>query len=330
MSFQSQVNINPAPGSVGGIASMNPLATVDAGPGGLTAGPSGAFVGRFAWNTYATPGGPGTGQSSCPISASLAPRKPDGFICNRQQALITQWLGNSSLLVPTGTMLIEHALGDFWAYSNLAEASIGQKVFANLVDGQILAAAAGASPTNIAGTAAVISSATAASLTNYTLTINTVTSGIVAVGQLVTGAGILPGTYIESFGTFTVAGGNGTVFLSQNVRNTFTAQSIAAAPTEAYSYYVGTASFATSIMTVVSVTSGALVAGQIVTSASVAAGTYIVSQLTGTPGGIGTYQLSTTPGTITTQAASATAWIETDWYVKSAGNVMDLIKIGRP
>jgi hypothetical protein len=81
-------------------------------------------------------------------------------------------------------------------------------------------------------------------------------------------------------------------------------------------------------MTVVSVTTGALVAGQLVTSASVAAGTYITSQATGTPGGIGTYNLSTTPGTITTQACTTSAWFETSWFVNSPGNVMDLIAIG--
>ena len=67
---------------------------------------------------------------------------------------------------------------------------------------------------------------------------------------------------------------------------------------------VGTASFATNIMTVTAVTSGAFAVGQAVTSAGVAAGTYISSLGTGT-GGTGTYNLSTSPGTIVAQAVTA-------------------------
>ena len=326
MPFQKQVNINPAPGHVGGIASMNPLATVDAGPGSLVAGAPGVFVGRFAWNYYPVAGGPGQAQNSCPISASLAPRKPDGFISNQQQGLITLWLNESSLAVPTGLPVTEHDRGDFWAYSTLSEALINNKVFANLVSGQALAAAAGSTPANIAGVPAVIVG-TIASLTNYSLNITSVTSGTPEVGDLVVGLNIPQGTYIESFGTFN--GTSGTVFLSQNATATFAGETLSTSVPEAYGAFVGTATFATNVMTVASVTSGAVAAGQIITSASVAAGTYVVKQLTGTPGGIGTYQLSTTPGTLSpAQAITATAWIETDWYVKSAGNVMDLIKIG--
>ena len=319
--FQSQVNINPSPGVVGGIASMNPMATVKAGPAGLTAGSPGVAVGRFAWNTYATAGGPGVANNN----AGGVPRVPDGFISNEQQGLITTWLSSNSLVIPTGLPVTEHQRGDFWAYSTLAEAAINNKVFANMFDGQVLAAAAGAFPTNTAGTTAVISSATSASLTNYTLTINTITSGTVAVGQLVTGLHIAPGTYIESFGTFN--GTSGTVFLSKNVLATFTAQAIGTSSPEANGGFVGTASFATSVMTVTAVTSGVLAVGQLVSSANVAAGTYITSLGTGT-GGTGTYNLSTAPGTILAQAASTSAWIETPWYVNSPGNVMDLIAIG--
>ncbi len=326
MPFQKQVNNYQAPGSLGAIASMNPLATVVAGPGGLVAGTAGVLVGRFAWNTYPVAGGPGLAQNMCQISSTEAPRVPDGFICNQQQGLITIWLDSESLGVPHGVMVTEHERGDFWAQSTMSEAVLGNKVFANLVTGQALAAAAGATPANYSGTPAVIKG-TVASLTNNTMTITAVTSGVVAPGQLVVGKNIPQGTYISSLGTST--GGTGTVFLTRNATALFTAQDLTTSVPEAYGAFSGTASFATDVMTVESVVAGALVEGQLVTSAGVAAGTYIVSQLTGTPGGLGTYELSTSPGTITTQAVTATSWIETDWYVKSAGNVMDLIKIGR-
>ena len=325
MTFQSQVFIKPAPGILGGIASMNPLATVDAGPGGLTAGALGVRIGRFAWNTYASAGGPGVANNFC----SGASRKPDGFLSNQQQGFSTKFLTDSNDQIPAGYGVTEHRRGDFWALSTLAEAAIGNKVFANLVDGSVLAAAAGATPTNNAGSACVING-TIASISGasaYSLNITTVTSGVVAVGQLVVGANIAPNTFIEALGTST--GNTGTVFLSQPALATFTTQVLTTAPTTAYGAFVGTATFATNVMTVATVTSGILAPGQIITSASVTAGTYIVAQLTGTPGGVGTYSLSTTPGTITpAQAATATSWIETDWYVQSAGNVMDLITVG--
>lgn len=316
MTFQKQVQIYPPVGNEGAIASMNPLATVAAGPGGLVAGANGVIVGRFAWNTYPVAGGPGQASNAC----SGAPRKPDGFICNEQQGLITQWLGTNSLGVPNGYMVTEHVRGDFWAVSEMAEAVIGNKVFANLLSGRILPAAAGAFPTNAAGTAASVTASLIAG--SYTMTISATGSGVPKVGQLVTGAGLDDNTYIESIGTYN--GSTGTVFLSKAALLTETGKTYATSLPEAYGGWVGTATFATDEMTVVSTTSGALVVGQLVKSAGVADGTYIVADL-----GAGVYQLSTTPGTITpAQAASASAWIETDWYVKSAGNVNDLIKIG--
>jgi hypothetical protein len=70
--------------------------------------------------------------------------------------------------------------------------------------------------------------------------------------------------------------------------------------TTAIAPFIGTASFATNVMTVTAVTSGALTVGMAITSAGVAAGTTISSLGTGT-GGAGTYNLSTSPGTITAQ-----------------------------
>ena len=70
------------------------------------------------------------------------------------------------------------------------------------------------------------------------------------------------------------------------------------------------ASFATNVMTVVSLT-GSLVnapnataVGTFVIGASVAAGTFITGQLTGTVGSTGTYSLSTSPGTVVQEACT--------------------------
>jgi hypothetical protein len=86
-------------------------------------------------------------------------------------------------------------------------------------------------------------------------------------------------------------------------------------------------------MTVVTMTNGVLVPGQLINSSGVAAGTYIVSQLTNTDthvGGTGTYLLSTSPGTISgPQVATASAWIETAFSCESAAGAGELVKVGR-
>jgi len=65
-----------------------------------------------------------------------------------------------------------------------------------------------------------------------------------------------------------------------------------------------TCSYATNVMTCTVAGTGNFAVGQTVTSAGVAAGTYITSLGTGT-GGTGTYNLSTSPGTISAQATTA-------------------------
>lgn len=97
--------------------------------------------------------------------------------------------------------------------------------------------------------------------------------------------------------------------------------------------FSGTASFATSVMTVTVASSGTLKVGDVITSAGVAAGTYITSFGTGT-GGTGTYNLSTTPGTITAQAVTSTSYVETDYFVtgypiNGTGAVGELVVMSR-
>lgn len=72
----------------------------------------------------------------------------------------------------------------------------------------------------------------------------------------------------------------------------------------------------TGVLTVSAVGAATLAAGQIVTGAGVPAGTYIVSQLTGSAGDTGTYQLSA--GVLLTSRAMVTyGVIETNWTVQS-------------
>jgi hypothetical protein len=118
-------------------------------------------------------------------------------------------------------------------------------------------------------------------------------------------------------GDYWVAPITSTVAIGQKVfANLGTGEIRGATAASTIANYVGTATFATNVMTVATVSSGVIAVGDAVTSAGVAAGTYVTAQLTGTPGGVGTYSLSTSPGTITpAQAATTTSYVETDFTI---------------
>lgn len=91
--------------------------------------------------------------------------------------------------------------------------------------------------------------------------------------------------------------------------------------------FVGTASFATNVMTVTAVTSGTVKVGQQVTGAGIPANTYVASLGTGT-GGAGTYNLTTSPGTIAGQATTTSDFVETKFRALSVANSGEIAKIG--
>ena len=321
MTFQTSVPTYPAPAVPGAKASLAPVYPVTSGPGSLVAGPQGLTVGNFAWVVTNPATGQGVAQAGVTGNTiNWQSIQPDGFLGLEQQGLITTFLADASMIVPAGLPVTLYDRGDFWARCATSQANIGQKVFANLFTGAILAGAAGSFQTPQLGS----NFAGQASFATNVMTVTSVTSGVLAVGHLVSGAGIPPGTYITSLGTGT--GGTGTYNLS-TYPGTIAAEAITTVAPVGGPSATGTASFATNVMTVTAVSAGAFAVGQLVQSAGVAAGTYISSLGTGT-GGTGTYNLSTTPGTISAQAVAASSWVETPWYVNSNGNPGDLIKIG--
>ncbi len=234
--FQRQVNNQPSPGVEGAIASANVPALYVTGPNGLISGAS-VTVARFGWATPTSEG------EQCNTNGLLVAngvsRVPNGFVANTQQGLNTLYLSEAGMSMIPGQNMELFTRGDFWAKMLVAGAARPQKVFANLLNGSVSAAAAGA----------------------------------------------------------TIAA------------NAFTA------------------SFATNVMTVTVAGAAPLAVGQAITSAGVAANTYITALGTGT-GGTGTYTLSTAPGTIAAQAASGTDWIETPYKVLSTALVNEIAKIG--
>lgn len=318
MPFQRTVSLYQAPGVPGTRASMNPVATIDAGPGELTAG-NAAIVALFHWRKS-----DGTIESVCPTTLLTV---PTGFLSNEHQGLTTVWLAETSTQVPKGLSVTLYDRGDFWAQNLYDNAAIDQKVFVN-ANGQILGAAAGAFPTvDVSSTGAITSAkidngATPALSGNI---LNVTTGSGLEVGQAIVDpvTGLTIG-YIAALGTGT--GGAGTYFLNQNAlypaASTFTVVSKPATGAVASSV-----DLSGTTMTVNTVTSGTFAVGQFLQGTGITAGTYISALGTGT-GGTGTYTLSQAATTETGVAMDASGWIETPWSIKSNGNVGDVVKIG--
>lgn len=78
-------------------------------------------------------------------------------------------------------------------------------------------------------------------------------------------------------------------------------------------------------LTVSAVGSGALAIGTVISGSGVTAGTYITAFGTGT-GGTGTYTVSASQ-TVSSETITGTNWVETNYYVASAGSANGLIKM---
>jgi hypothetical protein len=290
--FQSFVN-NELPIAVpGDFASTNPRGSVIAGPGQFVAPAAGTTVAAFAWFD------PTTGIAS----NYYKPNAFLGFVHRENQGLITQFLGIATLEVVPGNMVTGMSYGDFYALF-LGGATVGETVYADPVTG---AATAGAPA--VAG-----SSVTASIAAGGVMTVTAVASGTLAVGQLVTIAGLPEGTYIASEGSGT--GGDGTYNLANVNGTTIPAVSSGTVTTygpQATQFTVGSAVDAgfsatgsiapdatgqAGVLTVSAVGSGAIAVGDWITGTGIPATTQILSQLTGTAGGDGTYQVSYT-GTV--------------------------------
>lgn len=134
MAFQKQVQMYPAVGIEGAFASLNPYASYIALEGALIASENGATIGRFAWVNGNKVSNKGT-------------TAPAGFVTrNGNFAVITQWLGESTMVIPEGVNVTLHTRGDFWAETSTV-ATVGQKIFASTTDGSICTGAAGATIT---------------------------------------------------------------------------------------------------------------------------------------------------------------------------------------
>lgn len=305
MGFQTQVRVQPAPAVEGDFADTNPRYTVDAGPGGLVAGPAGLTVARFAW--WAPPLDP---NSAPTFANSFGAGVPTGFVHREQQALITAYLAESSMIIPAGFAVTLFSAGGFWMKNNgTTTAVIGQKVYADLGTGRASAAAT-ASPTTGASATGSIAAGTSSftgAIAGDVMTVTGAVTGTIYPGTVLSGSGVATGTSVLSQigGT---AGGAGIYYVS--IGN----QTVAAT----------TISGTYGTFTAASALTGTFGLGNVLSGSGVTAGTTITAFGTGT-GGLGTYivNLTQTAGSTTISAASN---VETSWYVRSGALVGEIFK----
>jgi hypothetical protein len=284
MPFQSKVNLVQAPGVAGDFASTNPFSSVLAGPGALVAPAGGLTVGNFAWVSP-------TGQ----VSQSYVSGYAIGFLGRNEQALITEFLGEVSLNVPEGFMVTLFNGGDFWA--NFADgATAGATVYADEDTGapQMQATHSFTGEVGFTGTASL-----ATVLGQAQMTIATITSGIVSIGDTVAGTGTASNV-VQSLASGTA----NTVGAVYNLSGAVTTEAAEAVTT------------LSNVLNITAVADGGVSVGQAISGTGIAAGTTVTGFLTGV-GGIGTYTISGAQIHTASETISGPANIATNFVVSS-------------
>jgi len=273
MGFPRSVQGEQAYGLPGDFAGHNPrVSVVPPVPGGFVAGANGVTVGRFVWSDVNG------------VCSNTGAGTPTGFIHRQWNALITQFLGNASYLVPQGFNVQPMSAGGFWARNDgSVTTAVGMKAYANNATGQVSFNVTGTPPTSASVTAtvapnvftgAVAANTATGSISGTTLTVTAVGAGsVLGAGETVSGTGVATGTTILAQLTGT-AGSTGTytVNISQTVASTALTMSGGG-------------------LTVSAVTTGTVVVGSVLTGSGVPAGETITAAGTGT-GGTGTYVVS--------------------------------------
>jgi hypothetical protein len=287
MPFQKTINNTQAPGVAGDFASTNPFSSITAAPGALVAPAGGLTVGNFFWV------GP-LGQTS----QSFVNGWQIAFLGRNEQALIVEFLGESTLVVPEGFMVTGFNGGDFWAnFANGATAGAG--VFADEDTGapQMQATNVGTGQIGFVGTGSLVA------LSNV-LTVVTTTSGVLNVGDAITATGT-SGLTVASFGTYTPASGVGTVNMSGPATTTEATEAVTTS---------------SNFINITAIATGGFSVGDPITGggSGIPAGTVISALGTGT-GGVGTYQFTvnglSTQETAASQTVTGPANTSTGWTV---------------
>lgn len=301
---QTFVNRELPVGVPGDWAGANIRASIPVGPWAFVAPPSGVSIGGIGW------GNPETGI----CSSYFQPNSFPGFVHRAQQGQALQTAGAAvlanvaSLLILSGYPVTPQAQGDFWGLF-LGGCSVGNSVYANPTTGALVAGASGASVTATGGAGTISASGA--------LTVTTApTSGALAVGQIISMAGVPPGTYLASgSGTaWQLANLDGSAIPTVASDTSFTAYGQQAVQWLCMESIPAAASFTATLaaeggngpmglLTVSAVASGTIEVGQWIQSAgatpiALTANCQIIAQISGTAGGVGTYLTSNVPAAV--------------------------------
>ena len=315
---QVQIFNQPAQAVQGDRASQNPIATYDAGPGGLVADASGVTVGNFCWVTPPTdPNGTGQFATQANGAGNVA-----GFLYNDLQALDTVFLSDAGLIIPQGLPVALATQGVFWVVNmGTTEAQVGQKAYASLGTGAVSFAATGAPTQAASATGSSIAAETfsvTASIASDVMTVTAVGSGTVYPGSTISGTGVAAGTMVSSQITPLLAGetagGVGRYLLSVSQQKAIASETIS-----------GTYG----LLTIGTLTTTPVFAvGQTLTvSGSVVAGTVITANVTGAGGSGGTMVVSNNTVVSSTAISVAASNVETKWFATTSALAGELVKI---
>jgi hypothetical protein len=295
--IQSFINRELPPGVAGDWAGANIRASVTVGPWELVAPPSGTTIGAIGWANPAT--------GIC--SNYFQPNSFPGFIHREQQAQGLQTSGANIVnnvvasQILSGNPVTALSQGAFWGLFQ-GGASAGNSVYANPTTGALIAAASGQG---------VTATGTAGTISGNVLTV-TAGTGTIAIGQIVSGGTVPPGTFIASgsAGTFTLANLDGTAIPNNATSSAYTffgqqpvqwlcMENVAAFASVTATLAAETGSGPFGVLTVSAVGSGSIQVGQWIQSAGtvpvpLTANIQIIQQLTGSAGGAGTYLTSNT------------------------------------
>lgn len=309
--YQTQVYNQPAQAVPGDRASQNPMATFDAGPGGLVADVGGVNVGSFCWVIPPTdPNGAGQIATQQNGSGNAA-----GLLYNDTQGLNTVFLSDGTLGIPEGLPVSLATAGDWWVINNGSSfCEVGMKAYAAFGTGLTSFAASGAPTTAATATGSTIAAETfsvTGSISGDLLTVSAVGSGTVYPGATISGTGIATGTKIQSQVSGT-AGGNGVYLLSIS-------QGQVASTTVSGTY---------GLFTVGTLSGSTLFAvGQTLSvSGSVVAGTHITHLISGTGGSGSTFVVDNNT-VVSSQSISSVGNVETWFVATTSGAPGAIIKI---
>ncbi len=319
--FQSAVNTVPAPGVEGDFHTLNPPFFFPAGPGGLVAGDSlasggagGVPVGRFVWPALSL-----LDPDNAPtVVNSFGTGVPIGILTRRQQGLITTFLAEASLIVPTGFMTNGVAsAADLWIVNRgTTQALIGQKAYATFLNGGASFAATGSPTTGASSTSsgslAAETPSWTGSITGNVMTVTALSVGNVYRGTTLSGTGVATGTKVVAQLSGTPNGiGTYSVSISEQ----------AAASTTISGTYA--------LLTLGTVSLGVFAIGDIITGTGVTTGSTITDTITGA-GGTGATMVVDPTQTVSGQVISVSALnVETGWYAQSSGAANELVKVSR-